>query len=572
MLLEGCGLPDAWKGAKQWRVLETGFGLGLNFLATWRAWKQDPSRPRMLHFVAIAADPAAASELLAGAAPYPDLFPLAGALADRWFGLVPGVHRLSFEHGQVLLTVHVRGVEETLRREPFTADSVFLEGCASAGDLQTWTLSLLKTVARHCRRGSSLATRCLTAQLRRDLKQCGFDVSPDEGPHSGRECGRASYSPAWEPKVRGRTMSVKPGRCIVVGAGLAGSAVAASLARRGWEVTVLDAAERPAAGASGLPVGLLVPHTSRDDNLLSRVSRCGVRLTLAEARDLLDEALDWSPSGVLERLVQPELAGPVPGAVEGWSRPVDDAIHPSIHATGLWHEQAAWIRPASLVRAWLAHAGIAWRGDARVARIERDGGGWRVGDASGALVAEGDLVVVATAHATATLVDRELSLHPVRGQITWGQRLGNQAMPAFPVNGDGYFVPDFRLHGQRVWACGATFDRDDTDPTVRDRDQQGNLARLRRLLPSVAAQVAGDIEAGRAGAWVGIRCASDTRRPLVGEVDAGLWISTAMGSRGLTFAALCAEVLAARLHDEPLPMEHRLVEALTYHGRTASAS
>jgi tRNA 5-methylaminomethyl-2-thiouridine biosynthesis bifunctional protein len=48
----------------------------------------------------------------------------------------------------------------------------------------------------------------------------------------------------------------------------------------------------------------------------------------------------------------------------------------------------------------------------------------------------------------------------------------------------------------------------------------------------------------------------------VGEVAAGLCVSTAMGSRGLTFAALCAELLVARLHGEPLPVEARLAQAL----------
>ena len=35
-----------------------------------------------------------------------------------------------------------------------------------------------------------------------------------------------------------------------------------------------------------------------------------------------------------------------------------------------------------------------------------------------------------------------------------------------------------------------------------------------------------------------------------------------MGSRGLTFAPLCAELLAARLHGEPLPLESKLAQAL----------
>ena len=73
----------------------------------WRAWKADPQRPRMLHFTSVEAWPVAAADLLHSAAPYPDLLPLAQALAGQWFGLLPGVHRMGFEDGHVLLTLHI---------------------------------------------------------------------------------------------------------------------------------------------------------------------------------------------------------------------------------------------------------------------------------------------------------------------------------------------------------------------------------------------------------------------------------------------------------------------------------
>lgn len=56
----------------------------------------------------------------------------------------------------------------------------------------------------------------------------------------------------------------------VLGAGLAGSALALALARRGWEVTVVDAGPRAASGASGNPAGILMPHLSADHGVLSR--------------------------------------------------------------------------------------------------------------------------------------------------------------------------------------------------------------------------------------------------------------------------------------------------------------
>ena len=63
--LGGCGLPAAWANTPQWRILETGFGFGLNFLVTWAAWKADPQRPRMLHFTSVEAYPVSAADLLA---------------------------------------------------------------------------------------------------------------------------------------------------------------------------------------------------------------------------------------------------------------------------------------------------------------------------------------------------------------------------------------------------------------------------------------------------------------------------------------------------------------------------
>lgn len=64
VFLGGCGLPAAWADTPQWRILETGFGFGLNFLVTWAAWKADPQRTRLLHFVSVEAFPVSREDLL----------------------------------------------------------------------------------------------------------------------------------------------------------------------------------------------------------------------------------------------------------------------------------------------------------------------------------------------------------------------------------------------------------------------------------------------------------------------------------------------------------------------------
>ncbi|RZL91693.1 MAG: FAD-dependent oxidoreductase, partial [Variovorax sp.] len=182
-------------------------------------------------------------------------------------------------------------------------------------------------------------------------------------------------------------------------------------------------------------------------------------------------------------------------------------------------------------------------------------------------------------------------LQRVRGQLAWG-RMDLAAgladtLPKAPSNGDGHLIAHVPDAAGAFWLTGATFDRDRGDTATSAADTEANLARLARLHPHAhallmqvptrtGAQDTREVGGNRSGdgpsrpdgvrAWAGVRCASADRRPLVGPLDAdrpdGPWLCTAMGSRGLSFAVLCAELLAARWHGEPLPLPTRLAQAL----------
>jgi len=282
VFVRGCGLlphgsseqHPLWSGAEQWHVLEAGFGLGLNFLATWHAWRNDPQRPARLFFSAAEAWPVQADDLLRAAAPFPDLQPLAEALATQWRGLLPGVHRLILDGGQVQLTLGVALAQDWLPTLDTPVNSVYLDGFDPSTNGDIWEMPVLKAVARLCRPGSRLATWNVAQPLRDGLTQLGFGVETavvSTHPHL-----QATFAPRWTIKtvLRGPASTAERD-VVVVGAGLAGSAVAYSLARRGWRVDVLDQGDTPAAGASGLPTGIVAPHISPDDSVLSRLSRAG---------------------------------------------------------------------------------------------------------------------------------------------------------------------------------------------------------------------------------------------------------------------------------------------------------
>ena len=582
VFLHGCGLPAAWAGQPQWCVLETGFGLGLNFLVTWQTWKADPQRPRLLHFVATEAHPASAADVLRAASSHPELIPFAKQLQAQLWGLLPGRHRLVFEQGHVLLTLCVGHTASVLRGQELLADSVYLDGFSPARNPDMWDMATIKAVARCCRRGCRIASWTVARGVLDSLQQCGFEVQKTTGLPPKRDNLQGVFNPRWEPRRAAGSAPAVPGNCVVIGAGLAGAATAASLARRGWRVSVLDEHSAPAGGASGLPAGLLVPHVSPDDSLLSRLSRCGVRATLQQVQALLRPGLDWQASGVLERRLDGSSGLPAdwPEAGREWSHPASATQLQNMSSSpeaACWHLRAGWVKPASLVNALLAQPGITWRGGVAVTRLEREpeSGLWQLFGSQGQMVEQASLVVLAAAYACGKLMQRPLPLQPIRGQLSWGIHPADQGnagaaapgFPDFPVNGHGSFLPSVPTDEGLLWLAGAGFTRDRNDSRIEPQDQLDNLARLQILLPGVAAQLASDFKKGKVRAWAGVRCASPDRLPVVGPVDpaqqAGLWINSAMGSRGLSFAVLCAELLAARLHHEPLPLDTRMAQALS---------
>ena len=597
VFLAGCGLPAAWSGQPSWKILETGFGLGLNFLVSWAAWKADPTRPRLLHYVSCEAYPAAAADVLRSATAHPELLPLATELHAQLWGLLPGFHRLVFEGGHVLLTLCIGDAKAMLREQPFEADSVYLDGFSPQKNPGIWDLHTLKAVARCCKRGTRIATWTVARPVRDALVQCGFVVEKTPGIPPKRDNLAGEYNPPWTPKKPARATAFAPRpptSCIVIGAGLAGSAVAASLARRGWHVTVLDTAHAPACGASSLPAGLLVPHVSPDDSLLSKLSRSGVRLTLQQAESLLERDTDWAHSGVLQRDLNdlgPKLPAiweqDWPEAAADWSEiaSTDKLAQCGMAASskGLWHARAGWIKPARLVASWLqagdGAARIEWRGNAKVARLLSSSDGWQAVSESGEVLAQADLVVLAAAYDSRALAasvnTAALELQPIRGQVSWGLN-GSNTPPPYPVNGHGSLIPAVPMQGGAAWVVGASYERDCAVPHVKAQDQLENLARLQTLLPEATASIANQFSEGHVNGWAGIRCATPSRLPLVARLaqhsttGAEVWVCAGMGSRGLTFAALCGELLAARLHGEPLPIEQRLALAMGLTARMAA--
>lgn len=181
VFLEGNGLPGRWRDRAHFTVLEMGFGMGINFLATWAAWRGDAHRASCLEFVSIEKHPFSANDLRRAHAAILDdasILLLAEMLASAWPPLMPGAHRLQFDNGAIKLTLVFGDVTDLLPRlrdDEMTADALYLDGFAPAKNPDMWTSALFASLARIAVPDATFATYTSAGDVKRVLLQNGFE-------------------------------------------------------------------------------------------------------------------------------------------------------------------------------------------------------------------------------------------------------------------------------------------------------------------------------------------------------------------------------------------------------------
>ena len=364
--------------------------------------------------------------------------------------------------------------------------------------------------------------------------------------------------PASGPRV------AAPQHVAVVGAGVAGAAVAHALAQRGVAVTVLERAAGPAQAASGNPAAVFRPVISRHDSCATRLTRAAFLHDLRHWPALA--GIEWSRCGVLHLARDAQAAAKQQQTLAGRATPADFArwvdlaearelANWPVAAPGVFYPTAGWVVPATLCRAWLDHPGIELKTGCAVARLQAQARSWQVLAADGALLAEADAVVLANARDALALAPAQpWPLNTVRGQIT---RLPDGSLPQIGrvIAREGYVAP-----GAGQLLVGATYEHGDDDTAPRAASDRANLLRLESILPGTSAQLANAVVSGRAS----LRATLPDRLPIVGAVDgqAGLFVAAGYASRGVVWAGLLGEALADRMTGQPVALEPDVMRAI----------
>jgi tRNA 5-methylaminomethyl-2-thiouridine biosynthesis bifunctional protein len=528
-----------WRGRERYTVFDAAWSdAGVQGLID--AWRADPERPPHLHIIAVAG------------------------------GLLPGFHRIPQPGAGVTVDLLAGPLDAVLAQLSARLDLIRLHGAANAGS------EYARPLARLAAAGARIEASGLDAAQVEALAAQGFAFGPPSGGVlEGAFASRKPRLPAPPAPLR---------RAVVIGAGLAGCAAAERLCARGWQVTMVERHPQPAMEASGNRAGIFMPLLSRDDNIPTRLTRAAYLFALRHWARLggIGGAIEGAACGVLQlardgghAAVQREIAQlkHYPPEFAEWLEPgAAQALLGLPAPDGGWlFRQGGWARPASVCQAMLDACGPGLERHFGVGSVtlERSGDEWRVIDASGSTLAQAPNVVLACGAGAAGMEQAaDLPLAAVRGQVT---HLDAATLPPLPLVlcREAYLTPA----AQGVASAGATYDMD-ADPALRTASQRENIDRLRALLTDPGAAAEAPL-AGR----VGFRSVAPDRLPLVGALPdfaaagaterlrdvprhPGLYSLLGYASRGLIWAPLAAELLAASLEGEPLPLETSLVDAL----------
>ena len=387
----------------------------------------------------------------------------------------------------------------------------------------------------------------------------------------------------------------------VIGAGISGCTLAAALKKRGFEVTVIDRHGHPGAEASGNPEGIVYPKLSPRDDLLPRVNlaaiqfashyyqpywdsglgrQCGVLVVPENDRARRDFKLISQRYGDHSEMVQTiahkqleELSG-VPLTAE----------------SALYFPKLGWLPPRLICEQLLGLNNIPLiKADIQSLEYSEQQNRWQLYNKNRQLVLEGEnhseTVIIASAFDCKEFSQTAyLPLNRIRGQITQLPSTVESRKMKMVICGECYITPaENGLHG-----CGATYNKDLFTTELRDIDHQTNLAQIAATDEGLAA-VLGDPPKESLTGRANFRCTTSDYLPIAGPVpdraamledyailrkDAkafittpgaylpNLYVNCGMGSRGLSYAPLTAELLAAEIAGDGQALDKELREAM----------
>ncbi len=358
---------------------------------------------------------------------------------------------------------------------------------------------------------------------------------------------------------------------VVIGVGICGATIAHELLERGKSVCVIDAAPSPATACSSHAYAIAHPHIGKGSPRLLRLTR--LAFLLAEAR----WGNVWRAHGIFQPTKKDRIFNrqEVSAHLHSLDLKEDLAIACDldeserlcgISQSGVWIARGATLNLSDATKELLReHERLTCLWNKRIVRLEERAGIWHLLDINDEVIITAKKVVIAAALDSKALISSlgvRLPLRPVRGQLSifsikpedpWVSKL-----PGVAISGDGYCLPAERLEdGSYRWIVGSSFDEGEDDLAPRQTSDDFNREQAKGLVGYCEGNAESLIASGE---FVGVRCVAGDRLPIIGMLtqQPGIFVATALGSRGILWSALAAKLITTQLLEDDFALLVRL--------------
>ena len=625
VFINGNNLETRWREHRHsdppFFIAELGFGTGLNYLLCWQLLDRLSIHGLRLHYLAFEQHPLSVEDLHTAQAKWPELEQYSTRLQKVAIDHTAGLHRLCLDDN-VTLDLYfgdaLKGMRELFPECAGTVDCWFMDGFAPARNPALWDDSIIELIWQQSRVGTTLSTYSVAGKVRRSLKNAGFEVERLPGYGSKREMLRAFRTSNARPvqfkaesknKPRDaqsaadrapwyRISKTKTRRkeAAIIGAGLAGCSTAFSLARKGWQVTLVEAAPGTANGASGNHQGVLQPRLTAEKSVHAQFYLHALLYAnrqfgqLQQIRDIgwhadgIIRLPDSNRTGLRKLLNSPEDFYSHKVLTALTAQQASDLAGLPLTGDALFLSYGGWIRPAELCQSYLdsiADGQLQLIKQQAVTSLNPVHDQWQLLTDNN-IIHQAPVVILCNSHSAGSYAQTHfLPLIPVRGQLTSSPCNSTSSRLLRAVVAEKYICPaDNNSH-----SIGASYQNKVTDTSISTEENRENLQGIHSAFASPdKLMLTAD------GARASVRCNSADYFPVIGAAPdyqnfikvysalkrnagaqmsqsanyhPGLFVNSAHGSYGLASCPLGAEYLASLINNENLPLTRTMADSLS---------
>ncbi len=378
VFFEGNHLAHRWVNfkQKQFCIVETGFGSGLNFLNSAQQFiyfkKNNIGKPlQRLHFISFEKYPLTSNDIQLSLKKLLQFSNLLESLVVQYPMPLLGCHRLFFDGGNIILDLWFGDINEQIDNlsnvHNGIADAWYLDGFNPSTNPDMWHLALFKKMVALSNPQATLATFTAAGFVRRALNEAGFIMQKRKGYGKKREM-LVGYIPEANPINNHVAMIKKATKAIpnqaddiaIIGGGIAGLCSALALAKRDHKVTVYCAESTLGTGASGNLQGALYPLLNGQHDALGQLFSNAYQFALNfyhevnqhhpfshQFNGLIQLAYDSSSTKKLQKIKEAGL----PEQLVHWidTNSTNQLAGLEIDHPALYYPRAGWLSPRQLI-------------------------------------------------------------------------------------------------------------------------------------------------------------------------------------------------------------------------------